>query len=207
MTLDLTRHEPGGEEPASEAHPAFYFDLASPEAYLSAERILQLMPVATEWIPVLARELPGDAPPPDREAIEHVAAARGMQGLRWPEPLPFDSELGMLAATYAKQIGRTVAFTLAAFRQAYAAGRPMSQPDNVVIAGSACEMHPSALLKGCALRGTRSTLDAATALATARGVRGVPAVWVPAAGSDAHGTVFHGDARLERAAALLGAAA
>ncbi len=61
VALDVTQHEPGAPEPHPEAHPAFYFDLASPEAYLSAERILQLMPVATEWIPVLARDLPGSA--------------------------------------------------------------------------------------------------------------------------------------------------
>jgi len=202
VALDVTRHGPHAE-----AHPAFYFDLASPEAYLSAERILQLMPVATEWIPVLACDLPGPQPAPDREAVARVVAARGMQALRWPEPLPFDSELGMLAATYAKQIGRTVAFTLAAFRQAYAAGRPMSEPDNVVIAGSACELHPSALLKACALRATRSALDAATALAAARGVRSVPAVWVPDGDPTVPGTVLHGDDGLERAAALLAAAA
>ncbi len=37
---------------------AFYFDLASPLAYLAAERVLHTMPIATEWQPVLARELP-----------------------------------------------------------------------------------------------------------------------------------------------------
>ena len=202
MELDATQY---ARDP--EIHPAFHFDLASPEAYLSAERILALMPVATEWIPVLARDLPGPAPAIDREVIARAVAERGMQGLRWPDPLPFDSELGMLAATYAKQIGRTVAFTLAAFRQAYAAGRPMSDPDNVVIAGSACEMHPGALLKGCELRSTRAALGAATALAAARGVRSVPAVWVPGDGRDAPGRVFHGDAGLDLAAALAAAAA
>jgi 2-hydroxychromene-2-carboxylate isomerase len=159
--------------------------------------------VATEWIPVLARDLPGAgavAPGINRGAIERRASERGLQPLRWPDPLPFDSELGMLAATYARQIGRTVAFTLAAFRQAYAAGRPMSAPDNVVIAGSACEMHPRALLQGCELRATRTALAEATALAGARGVRGVPALWAPGAG------VFHGDDALEDAAALLGEA-
>src|SRR4051794_2221027 len=39
--------------------PAFYFDLGSPDAYLLAERVLPAMPVATEWIPVLAAGLPG----------------------------------------------------------------------------------------------------------------------------------------------------
>ena len=43
----------------SRTAPAFYFDLASPEAYLAAERVLQVMPVATPWVPVLERELPG----------------------------------------------------------------------------------------------------------------------------------------------------
>src|SRR3954471_5553473 len=38
--------------------PAFYFDLGSPDAYLLAERVLPAMPVATEWIPVLAAGLP-----------------------------------------------------------------------------------------------------------------------------------------------------
>src|SRR5918998_152825 len=32
--------------------PAFYLDLSSPEAWLSAERILALLPVPCEWVPV-----------------------------------------------------------------------------------------------------------------------------------------------------------
>jgi len=70
-------------------------------------------------------------------------------------------------------------------------------PENVLIAGSACEMHPTALLKGADLRGTRAALDDATALAAERGVRDVPAVWVPGAG------VFHGDDGLDAAAAAM----
>ena len=57
----------------------------------------------------------------------------------------------MLAATYAKQIGRAVAFSLAAFRQAYAAGRDLGDPDTVMLAAAACEMHPAAVTKGAAL--------------------------------------------------------
>ena len=48
----------------------------------------------------------------------------------------------MLVATYAKQIGRAVAFSLAAFRQAFAGGRDLGERDNVLIAAAACEMHP-----------------------------------------------------------------
>jgi 2-hydroxychromene-2-carboxylate isomerase len=189
------------------SRPAFYFDLASPEAYLAAERVLQTLPVATEWIPVLARDLPA---PESWEAfrceheeniaaerIERLAFARGLQPLRWPEPFPFDSLFAMRATTYAKQIGRTVPFALAAFRQAYAGGRSLAERDTVLIAGSACEMHPAAVLKAAATRGVARALEEATAEAAARGVRDVPAVWVP------DGTVFHGDDQLESAARTL----
>lgn len=187
------------------ADPVFYFDLGSPEAYLTAERVLQAMPVATPWVPVLARELGASAGVPlDREALAARAAGAGLQPLRWPDPFPFDSELAMQAATYARSIGRVVAFSLAAFRQAFAGGRALSGEDAVVIAGAACEMHPKALLAGCATRGTRAALARETALAAARGLRSVPAVWVP---DQAGGRVFDGPDCLERAAGARGSAA
>ena len=111
-----------------------------------------------------------------REDVERAARAQALQPLVWPEPFPSDSERAMLAATYAKQIGRAVAFSLAAFRQAFAAGRDLSQRDNVLIAAAACEMHPAAVVKGAELRGTRERLEAATEEARAAGVREVPAV-------------------------------
>ena len=183
--------------------PAFYFDLASPECYLSAERIMALLPVAAEWIPIRGSALPalGDAAA-QRDLVERLADQRSLQQPRWPTPLPFDSSRAMLAATYAKQVGRTVPFVLAAFRQAYAGGRALDNDDNIVIAGSACEMHPAALLKGCELRTVVGGLEAATQLALERGVRDLPAVWVPGAG-DAPGQLFHGDDQLEAAAAVL----
>jgi 2-hydroxychromene-2-carboxylate isomerase len=185
--------------------PAFVFDLASPAAYVAAERALQVLP-GVEWVPVLARELPAAESfeafrcAEERDIalaeIERAAAGHGLQALRWPDPFPFDSLFAMRVATYAKQIGRTVAFALAAFRQAYAGGRSLAEPDNVVIAAAACEMHPAAVLKAAELRGVRDALDAATARAAALGVRDVPAVWTGE-------RVFHGQAELERAAAAL----
>lgn len=186
--------------------PAFYLDVAVPEAYLAAERILSLMPVPCEWIPVVDAELPGGGwgawrCAEEREIelsqFERTAAARGLQPVRWPEELPFDSSLALRAATYAKGAGKVVAFALAAFRQAYAGGRDLSAEDNVAIVGAACEIHPRALLTGAATRSAATSLSRATALARERRVRSVPAVWVA-------GEVFHGDAELERAAAALG---
>ena len=99
----------------------------------------------------------------------------------------------MLAATYAKQIGRGVAFSLAAFRQAFAGGRDLSVQENVLIAAAACEMHPTALIKGAGLGSIAARLQEATAAAAAAGVVDVPAVQIG-------DRVFHGDRELEKAA-------
>jgi predicted DsbA family dithiol-disulfide isomerase len=82
----------------------------------------------------------------------------------------------MLAATYAKRIGRVVAFSAAAFRQAFAGGRDLSEEETLLIAGAACEMHPAALLKGMALRSTAQALAEAGVRARDLGVRRVPAI-------------------------------
>jgi 2-hydroxychromene-2-carboxylate isomerase len=102
----------------------------------------------------------------------------------------------MRAAVYAQQGGRAVAFSLAAFRQAFAAGRDLSVTDNVLIAAAACELHPRAVLKAVETRSVKDRLRAATDDAYERGVRGVPTVSV---GSE----LFWGDDRLEDAAAAL----
>ena len=169
--------------------PAFFFDLGSPTAYLAAERALQDHP-GVEWIPVLARGLGSHPPAESWDAfrcaeerdialaqIERTAAEQGLQPLRWPDPFPFDSLFAMRVATYAKEIGRTVAFALAAYRQAFAGGRSLADPDNVVIAAAACEMHPAAVVKAAQLRGVGDRLQEATARAASLGVRDVPAVW------------------------------
>jgi 2-hydroxychromene-2-carboxylate isomerase len=157
----------------------FYFDLASPQAYLAAERVNHVLGEVPEWIPVRGEVGPfrcAEEIAAYREDVERAALAQGVQALRWPEPFPADSEWALLVATYAKQIGRAVAFSLAAFRQAFAAGRDLGERDTVLLAAAACEMHPAAVIKGAALRGTRARLEAAEAEAAALGVRAVPAV-------------------------------
>jgi 2-hydroxychromene-2-carboxylate isomerase len=178
---------------------AFYFDLASPLAYLVAERVLHELPVTAEWQPVLARELAGtcaEATPP-REAIERRAQELGLQPMRWPEPFPFDSALAMRVATYARSIGRSVPFAQAAFRQAFAGGRSLAEADNVLIAAAACEMHPKAVLASERRPAIAQELERCTAAAVAAGVREVPAVRVG-------DSVFTGERALARALVELG---
>ena len=199
MSLPLTQHG-GPDGSAAEPEPqraAFYFDFSSPDAYLAAERVLQTLPYAAEWIPIRApRDWAAfrcaEEESIARGAIERTAAERVLQAVRWP-PV-FESELALRAATYAKQIGRVVAFSLAAFRQAYAGGHDLGDTDVVLIAASACEMHPRAVLQAIERDAVTRALDEATALAAQRGVLDVPAVWTP------RGDVFHGDAGLDSAA-------
>jgi 2-hydroxychromene-2-carboxylate isomerase len=227
VSLPLTRD--GGEGEPQGEHPGFHLDLASAEAYLTAERILGLMPVAVEWVPVRARDLaqavapqgPNSAGPASgshvtaggprsaeeeairREKLERTARERGLQPMRWPAEVPFDSEVALRAATFAKSIGKGVAFIQAAFRQAYAGGNDLTSPNTVVIAAAACEMHPRAVLAALEQRSVAAALDRATALARERGVLSVPAIWAPPHGA-APARVFHGDDQLEAATAHLG---
>jgi 2-hydroxychromene-2-carboxylate isomerase len=166
----------------AEQQARFYYDLASPESYLAAERALHALGEVPEWIPVWLGEPAfrcAEEVASYQEDIERRAAALGVMTLRWPDPFPADDlEWAMLAATYAKAIGRGVAFSLAALRQAFAAGRDLSVRDNVLIAAAACEMHPAAVVKGAELASTRRALEEAGERARADGVDAVPAIWV-----------------------------
>ena len=185
------------------SQPVLYYDLVSPEAYLTAERSVEVLGVVPEWQPIHLAQLPGAGAPDafrcaeERDIfqteLERLAAARGLQPLRWPPGWPTDTTLVMHVATYAKSIGRAVAFSLAAFRQAFAGGRDLSDVDNVLLAAAACELHPRAVLTGIEMRSVKDQLRTATDEAIARGVTGVPSI---AVGEQ----VFWGDDRLEEAA-------
>jgi 2-hydroxychromene-2-carboxylate isomerase len=96
------------------------------------------------------------------------------------------------AAVYAKESGRVVSFSLACFRQVFAAGKDMSDVDNVLIAAAACELHPNAVLKGIQTQSIKDKLRVATDEALALGVTGIPTIRVG-------DSLFWGDDRLEEA--------
>jgi 2-hydroxychromene-2-carboxylate isomerase len=193
------------------ADAAFYFDLASPLAYLAAEQVLHALPGPAEWRPVLARELAGEHGGGDRadeawrcehereafrEDVARGAERLGLQPLRWPATFPFDSEPAMRVATYAKSIGRAVPFAQAAFRQAFAGGRDLGELDSVLIAAAACEMHPAAVTRAVQLESVVSRLAAATGEAARLGVVEVPAILVGE-------QLFAGERAVQRAAAQM----
>jgi 2-hydroxychromene-2-carboxylate isomerase len=186
--------------------PTFYFDLGSPYAWLAAERIHHVLPETAIWQPILLggiwQQTGGgswartDKRDQGMREVEQRAQSYGLLPVRWPDDWPTNTLKAMRAATFAQQTGRVVAFSLAAFRQAFAAGKDLQDVDNVLIAAAACELHPNAVLKGIELQSTKDRLKQTTQEAYDRGVRGVPSV---AVGDE----VFWGDDRLEEAAARL----
>ena len=184
----------------------FYYDLGSPYAYLTAERVNGLFAErgaeVPEWQPILLGglfkrfERSSWGLGPDREAgmaeCERRASAYGLPPIRWPEGWPGNYLYAMRVATYAKEIGRAVAFSLAAFRQAFVAGRDLSVPDNVLVAAAAAEMHPRAIVAAVERRSLKDALRAATDSAAEAGVFGVPSLALG-------GEVYWGDDRLDDA--------
>jgi 2-hydroxychromene-2-carboxylate isomerase len=184
-------------------HPTFYFDLGSPYAYLAAERVNPLFVEAIGlppiWQPILLGGLfkrfgrDSWANGPGREEglheVERRASSYGLPPIAWPEPFPGNTLYAMRVATFAKEIGKAVSFSLAAFRQAFAAGRDLSDPDSVMIAAAACELHPRAVETAAGRDAIKERLREATDHAGDLGVQGVPTVVVGE-------RVFWGDDRL-----------
>jgi 2-hydroxychromene-2-carboxylate isomerase len=192
----------------SDQPATFYYDFSSPYSYLAAERISGLFAEAgaaqPEWQPISFGHIlktTGRRPwsfEEDRRAhlaeIQRRADERGLPEVVYPKGWPVDnySLNPTRAAIYAKESGRVVSFSLACFRQVFAAGNDMSDVDNVVIAAAACELHPNAVLKGIETRSVKEKLRAATDEALALGLEGIPTVAVG-------GELFWGDDRLEEA--------
>ncbi|MET0762715.1 MAG: 2-hydroxychromene-2-carboxylate isomerase [Thermoleophilaceae bacterium] len=186
--------------------PVFYYDLGSPYSYLTAERIHQVLPEVAVWQPILLggiwKESGGrswgvtDQRDAGMVEVERRAAEYGLMPIRWPEGWPNNTLQAMRAAVWAQQLGRTVAFTLAAFRQAFAGGKDLSDTDYVLMAAAACELHPNAVLKALGTQSVKDRLREVTREAYDRGVRGVPTI---AVGDE----LFWGDDRLEDAAAAV----
>ena len=189
--------------------PVFYYDFNSPYSWLAAERINSVLPIPPIWQPISFGHIlrasgrePWSFHEPTRSEgkaeVERRAAERGLPAPRWIEGWPVGtySLLPLRAAIFAQQTGRVVSFSLAAFRQFFAAGRTLAELDNVLIAAAASELHPRAVTKGIESQNVKDALKEATSHAIELGVEGVPTV---AIGEQ----LFWGDDKLEDAAAAL----
>jgi 2-hydroxychromene-2-carboxylate isomerase len=173
--------------------PLFFYDLGSPYAWLTAERIDSVLPVRPVWVPVLLGGIfkstgrgswaETDARADGIAEIERRASERGLPPLRWPEPWPNN---GLHAMRVAAALDSRE-FALAAFRVHFNEGRALSDPENVELAASLVGADPLV---------DKDALRANTDRALSLGVIGVPSV---AVGDQ----VFWGDDRLDDAASVL----
>ena len=184
----------------------FYFDLGSPYAYLSAERLEAVITPPLAWQPILLGGLfrltgrsswaLGD---PIRRGsgmaeVERRAAVYGVPALRWPDPWPSDYLFAMRAATFAFRVDRGIEFTMRAFRAAFRRGADLSQVDAVLAVGEDVGLRETEIRDAVRDPQIKLALREATDSAHALGVFGVPTV---AVGDQ----LFWGDDRLEDAAA------
>jgi 2-hydroxychromene-2-carboxylate isomerase len=193
---------------------SFYFDLGSPYAWLSAERIdalfeeSQLEPPV--WKPVLLGGLFREfgrgswAQTESREdgiaEIEKRAAEYGLPQVKWPEPWPDSYLYAMRAATWADRQGHGVTFALTAFRHAFVDGFDLALPENVRAAAALEGLDPEELDRAVQTLDVKEALKANTAEAASFGVSGVPSFLV---GDE----VFWGDDRLDDALASIAGSA
>ncbi len=191
---------------------SFYFDLGSPYAYLTAERLGPgLAGAPARWQPVLLGGLfkltgrsswaRGDERR-RREGMEEVqrrAERYGLPAIRWPDPWPGDGLLAMRAVTFAftrgQEDGRKL--TMAAFRAAFRDGIDLSVETEVLAAAARARLRPEHVRQAIRNPQIKQRLRDATQAAHELGVFGVPTVAVD-------DELFWGDDRLEDAAACVG---
>jgi 2-hydroxychromene-2-carboxylate isomerase len=189
-------------------HTTFYFDLGSPYAYLSAERLEAVLTEPGHWQPI---SLGGLFKSNRRSSwalgehrrrqdgmaeVERRARQYGLPAINWPDPWPGNYLMAMRAATYAFTVGRGREFTLEAFRHAFQQGHDLSIPARVLDAGQHAGLDRATLEAATQEPAIKQALREATDAAHALGVIGVPTLSVD-------GELFWGDDRLEDAAARL----
>jgi 2-hydroxychromene-2-carboxylate isomerase len=189
--------------------PVFFYDFYSPYAYLAAQRVDDVLPVAPEWRPIvfgaMLREqgripwsLQDDTRQAGVEECERRAAERGLPPMRWPDGWPAESYsvLPLRAALVAREEDRLREFSFAAYERVFVEGRTLEDLETVLEAADQAGLDRDAVAGGVDRPDLRDRLRQETQDALALGVPGVPTV---AVGSE----MFWGDDRLEEAAARL----
>jgi len=188
----------------------FYFDLGSPYAYLTAERLASVLGEPADWQPLSlgglfkanGRSSWALGENERRQAgiaeVERRARNYGLPPIHWPDPWPGNYLMAMRAASFALTAGRGREFALQAFRDAFARGHDLSIPANVLDAAERAGLERDEVEAATREPAIKQALREATDAAHELGVIGVPTIAID-------GELFWGDDRLEDAAALLAA--
>jgi 2-hydroxychromene-2-carboxylate isomerase len=134
---------------AEVATPVFFFDVASPLAYLTAERVERSLG-HVEWVAVdgsaLARRPRGEELRRIRARAEARARALRLP-LVWPEEFPVRAPCALRAAAFACELGAGPAFVLAASRLAFCGGFELDDPETLAEAAAAAAVPLGACLE------------------------------------------------------------
>ena len=186
----------------------FFYDLGSPYAYLTAERIDSVFGANTEveWIPVLLGGIfksngrSSWAETAGRAAgiaeVEKRGAARGLPPFKWPGNWPNNGLTAMRVAVYAHEQDAGRRFAHEAFYEQFTLGNELSETTNIASAAERAGLDPEAALSAAADPRIKKILIENTGEAIELGVIGVPSVAIGT-------TVYWGDDRLGEAIADL----
>lgn len=187
--------------PGARGPVTFFFDLASAETYLAAERVDRLF-TDVEWVPVLADALHAGSAVSDATALDRMqsdAEARATTlriPLVWPDDMPVSFRSAMRIAGYAAGQGRAAAFVLAASRLAFCGGYDLNDPDNLAEACAAASLSLDDALRAAGDRTLDGALEARGRRLLAQGADRLPVLKVGR-------TLFCGEERLPEAAAAV----
>lgn len=172
----------------------FYFDFASPYAYLASaridalaarwDRVVRWRPIllgvvfkTTSGVPNLNKPLQGDYL---RHDVPRCARLWGVT-LHQPLPGPFPSLAASRAFYWLDQAGgdhSPAALARALFQAHWAEGRDMALPENVLDVAASLGLERDAVEAGIALPAVKDRLRVETEAAMARGVFGAPFFFV-----------------------------
>ncbi len=177
--------------------PVFLFDLGSPYAWLSAERLAPLGD-AVEWRPILLGGVfkrvgrRSWAETDERERgmaeVERRARVYGLPPVRWPGNWPNNGLAAMRACWVARMDGREREFALEGFRMAFTEGVDFSEGDAVRALAERGGIDPERI----GSPDVKAALKDASDDAVDRGVIGVPTLLF-------EGDPIWGDDRLDEA--------
>lgn len=184
----------------------FFYDLGSPYAYLTADRIDEAFDasISVDWVPVLlggifkenGRSSWAETPLRDDGIAEIAqrASAYGMPAFVYPDPWPNNGLTAMRMATWAHSAGAGRRFARAAFEVQFNEGLPLSERDNLELAAHRAGFDPDFALAATEDANVKQELIDNTRAAIDAGAIGVPTVVVD-------GEAFWGDDRLHEAVA------
>ena len=196
--ISLDQHRRRRRPATIDATPEFYFDVACPLSYLTAERVERVLG-SVEWVPVDGAALHAGADEEYRRVLRSRADASA-QALRLPLVWPEDGTLSAAqcarrASAFACEIGAGAPFALAASRLAFCGGFDLDDPETLAEAAAAAGVPLEECLAAAGEAERDEALLAATEAVRAAGLDELPAIRIG-------DRWFSGDSGLFAAAAM-----